>query len=86
MVLVGVTAALERTKLAALRSDVSEMRDEVRAIQPQVDRVKRLTAQREELERRLDVIRQLDEGRFLSVRVMDDAEPPGAPRTSGSPS
>ena len=65
VVLVGVTAALERTKVAALRSDVSEIRDEVRAIQPQVDRVKKLTAQREELERRLDVIRQLDENRFL---------------------
>lgn len=72
VVLVGVTAALERTKVAALRHDVSEIRDEVRAIQPQVDRVKRLTAQREELERRLEVIRQLDEGRCLGVRTMDD--------------
>ncbi len=72
VVLVGVTAALERTKVAALRSDVSEIRDEVRAIQPQVDRVKKLTAQREELERRLNVIRQLDEGRCLGVRTMDD--------------
>ncbi len=71
--IVGATAALEQAKVSALKSDVSELRDEVRAIQPQVDRVKRLTAQREELERRLDVIRQLDEGRFLSVRVMDDA-------------
>jgi type IV pilus assembly protein PilN len=70
--IVGVTAALEHAKVAALRSDVADLREEVRAIQPQVDRVKKLTAQREELERRLDVIRQLDEGRFLSVRVMDD--------------
>ncbi len=69
---VGVAATLERSKVAALNSDVAELQDEVRAIQPQVDRVKKLTAQREELERRLDVIRQLDDGRFLSVRVMDD--------------
>ena len=70
--LVGVTAALERAKVAALQNDVSEIRAEVLAIQPQVDRVKKFTAQREELERRLDVIRQLDEGRFLCVRTMDD--------------
>lgn len=71
--IVGATAALEQAKVSTLDRDVTELREEVRAIQPQVDRVKRLTAQREELERRLDVIRQLDEGRFLSVRVMDDA-------------
>ncbi len=69
---VGATAALEHAKVGTLRQDVADLREEVRAIQPQVDRVKKLTAQREELERRLDVIRQLDEGRFLSVRVMDD--------------
>lgn len=69
---VGVTGFVERTKLTALRDDVAEVREEVRQLKPQVDRVKQLTAQREELERRLDVIRQLDENRFLSVRVMDD--------------
>ena len=71
--IVGVTAALERAKVSALRKDVSELSEQVRAIQPQVDRVKKLTAQRQELERRLDVIRQLDQGRFLSVRIMDEA-------------
>jgi type IV pilus assembly protein PilN len=70
--LIALTAGLERAKLTALRSDVAQVKEEVRAIQPQVDRVKRLTSQREELERRLDVIRQLDEGRFISVRTMDN--------------
>jgi Tfp pilus assembly protein PilN len=70
--LIALTAGLERAKLAALQSDVVQVRDEVRAIQPQVDRVKRLTSQRQELERRLEVIRQLDEGRFVSVRMMDN--------------
>jgi type IV pilus assembly protein PilN len=72
VVLVGLFAGLERAKVAALRKDVVQLRDEVRAIQPQVDRVKKLTAQREDLERRLDIIRQLDEGRFVSVRMMDN--------------
>jgi Tfp pilus assembly protein PilN len=67
-----VTAVIERARVNGLRGDVVELRDEVRAIQPQVDRVKRLTAQREELERRLNIIRGLDDGRFLSVRVMDN--------------
>lgn len=72
LAIVAVTAVLERAKIAALSHDVTELREEVRAIQPQVDRVRRLTAQREDLERRLDVIRQLDQGRFLSVRIMDN--------------
>jgi Tfp pilus assembly protein PilN len=70
--IVGISAALERAKLGSLESDVTEIREEVRAIQPQVDRVNRLTAKREELERRLEVIRQLDDGRFLAVRIMDN--------------
>jgi Tfp pilus assembly protein PilN len=70
--LVTVIAVLEHAKVAALNKDVVELRDEVRAIQPQVDRVRKLTTQREDLERRLDIIRQLDQGRFLCVRMMDD--------------
>jgi Tfp pilus assembly protein PilN len=70
--IVTVIAVLEHAKVAALNKDVVELRDEVRAIQPQVDRVRKLTTQREELERRLDIIRQLDQGRFLCVRMMDD--------------
>jgi len=70
--LIALTAILERAKVAALRSDVAEIQEEVRAIQPQVDRVKRLTTERQDLERRLDIIRQLDQGRFISVRVMDN--------------
>lgn len=69
---VGVSAGLERAKLTTLRTDVAEVREEVRALQPQVDRVKKLTAKREELERRLEVIHQLDKERFASVRLMDE--------------
>ncbi len=72
LAVVGVTAALEHAKVGSLRNDVAQLQDEVRAIQPQVDRVKKLTAQREELHQRLDVIRQLDDGRFFSVRIMDN--------------
>jgi type IV pilus assembly protein PilN len=70
--LIALTAVLERAKVAALKSDVAEIQEEVRAIQPQVDRVKRLTSERQDLERRLDIIRQLDQGRFVSVRIMDN--------------
>jgi type IV pilus assembly protein PilN len=72
LVVVCVHAFLTQSKLSVLRTDVVEIQEEVRTIQPQVDRVKKLTAKREELERRLDVIRQLDEDRFLSVRWMDE--------------
>jgi Tfp pilus assembly protein PilN len=72
VVLIALSAVLERAKVATLRQDVAQVQEEVRAIQPQVDRVKKLTSQREELERRLEIIRQLDEGRFVSVRMMDN--------------
>lgn len=72
ILVIGITAVLERAKVSSLNRDVVELREEVRSIQPQVDRVRRLTAQREDLERRLDIIRSLDQGRFLSVRVMDN--------------
>ena len=72
LAVVCVHAFLTQSKLAMLRNDVTEVQEEVRAIQPQVDRVKKLTAKREELERRLEVIRQLDQDRFLSVRWMDE--------------
>jgi type IV pilus assembly protein PilN len=70
---IGGFALFEQARLASLRKDVAQLREEVRSIQPQVDRVRRLTTQREELERRLDIIRQLDQDRFLSVRIMDNA-------------
>jgi type IV pilus assembly protein PilN len=72
ILVIGITAVLERAKVSSLNRDVVELREEVRSIQPQVDRVRRLTAQREDLERRLDIIRELDQGRFLSVRVLDN--------------
>ena len=72
VLVIGITAVLERAKVSALNRDVVDLREEVRSIQPQVDRVRRLTAQREDLERRLDIIRSLDQGRFLSVRVLDN--------------
>jgi len=72
LLLIVVSATLEKTKVNTLNNDVTEIQEEVRRLQPQVDRVKRLTAKREELERRLDVIKQLDHDRFLSVRIMDD--------------
>lgn len=72
ILVIGITAVLERAKVSSLNRDVVDLREEVRSIQPQVDRVRRLTAQREDLERRLDIIRSLDQGRFLSVRVLDN--------------
>lgn len=72
ILVIGITAVLERAKVSSLNRDVVDLREEVRSIQPQVDRVRRLTAQREDLERRLDIIRSLDQGRFLSVRMLDN--------------
>ena len=38
ILVVGITAVLERAKVASLNRDVVELREEVRTIQPQVDR------------------------------------------------
>lgn len=67
---VGITV-MERSKIASLKRDIARAEEEARRLKPQIDKVNELTRQREELNTRLEIIQDLDKGRFHTVRVLD---------------
>ncbi len=69
--LAGVTM-MQQKKISGLKGDIARAEDEARRLKPQIDRVNELTKRREELNTRLQIISDLDKGRFHSVRLMDD--------------
>lgn len=69
--IVAVTA-MERARISGLKRDIARAEEEARRLKPQIDKVNQLTQRREELNTRLQVIQDLDRGRFQSVRLMDE--------------
>ncbi len=67
-----VLTAMERTRISGLKRDIARAEEEARLLKPQIDKVNALTQKREELNTRLQVIQDLDKGRFHSVRIMDE--------------
>lgn len=69
--IVAVTA-MERSRIAGLKRDIARSEEEARRLKPQIEKVNELTRKREELNTRLQVIMDLDKGRFHAVRLMDE--------------
>lgn len=69
--IVAVTA-MERAKISGLKKDIARAEEEARRLKPQIEKVNELTRRREELNTRLQLIQDLDKGRFESVRLMDE--------------
>jgi type IV pilus assembly protein PilN len=69
--IVAITA-MERSRIAGLKRDIARAEEEARVLKPQIEKVNELTRRREELNTRLQVIQDLDRGRFHSVRLMDE--------------
>jgi type IV pilus assembly protein PilN len=69
--IVAITA-MERTRIMSLKRDIARAEEEARLLKPQIEKINELTRKREELNTRLQVIQDLDRGRFHSVRVMDE--------------
>lgn len=67
---VGITV-MERSKITSLKRDIARAEEEARRLKPQIDKVNELTRKREELNTRLQIIQDLDKGRFHTVRVLD---------------
>ena len=63
--------AMQRTRIASLRADIRQTEVEMRRLQPQIDRIDQLTAEREQLNTRLSVIQGLSRDRYLAVKTMD---------------
>jgi type IV pilus assembly protein PilN len=69
--IVAITA-IERSRIAGLKRDIARAEEEARRLKPQIDKINELTRKREELNTRLQIIQDLDKGRFHSVRLMDE--------------
>jgi type IV pilus assembly protein PilN len=69
--IVAITA-MERSRIAGLKRDIARAEEEARVLKPQIEKVNELTRRREELNTRLQVIQDLDRGRFHAVRLMDE--------------
>ncbi len=63
---------MQSVKIASLRADIQAAEVEHRRLQPQIDRINQLMAQREQLNQRLAVIQTLTRERFFSVSLMDE--------------
>lgn len=69
--IVAVTA-MERSRISGLKRDIARAEEEARRLKPQIDKINELSRKREELNTRLQIIQDLDKGRFHSVRLMDE--------------
>jgi type IV pilus assembly protein PilN len=67
----GAMYAMQRSRIASLRADIAQAEVELRGLRPQVERINRLTAEREQLNLRLSIIQGLSRDRYTGVELMD---------------
>lgn len=68
---IGGVYTMQRSRMTSLRADIDAAASEMRKLQPQIDRIESLTAEREQLNLRLSIIQGLCRDRYLAVEVMD---------------
>ena len=75
-VLVGIvgTVVHQQAQIHVLAADVARVEQESKALAPQIAMVERLTRERADLDLRLSLIDRLSQGRFESVRMMDELD------------
>lgn len=69
---IGGIYLMQRVKIASLKADIQAAEVEHRRLQPQIDRINQLMAQREQLNERLSIIQTLNGGRFETVELVDE--------------
>ena len=70
--LMVVTSTVQGLRVRAMRAEVEALQKEARDLRPLIQRIDQLTAEREAVRRRLDVIEQLDQNRYVRVRLADE--------------
>lgn len=65
-------AVVQGNSLEKLDGEVSELRAESQRLAPQIARIKQLQREREQLDKRLDVITSLDADRYFRVHLMSE--------------
>lgn len=75
MVYAGAVAGiwvLQSRKIADYNTKIQALKDESSRLAPQLAKIRKLTAEREEVNKRLGIIASLDRDRYLHVRMMND--------------
>ena len=71
-VLIAGTGMGQRSRVAALQKEITNVEAQSRALAPQIARVNQLAQERAELDLRMGVINRLEKGRTQSVKLMDE--------------
>lgn len=78
VVLGGVVAAIvtmhatQSRQISDLEREVAALQRESESYKPQLERIRRITQQRQEVANRLDIIAKLDQERYFRVKVLDE--------------
>lgn len=70
MIMAMVT--LQSRKISTLDVGIREAKEESAKLAPQLERIRKLTAEREEVNKRLNVIASLDKDRYFRVQILND--------------
>ena len=70
--MLGGMATLQARKMSDLEQKVAVAKEEAQRLQPQLERIRKLTAEREEVRRRLNIIASLDRDRYYRVQLLND--------------
>lgn len=63
---------LQSRKITDYETRIQALKDESARLAPQLAKIRKLTAEREEVDKRLSIIASLDKDRYLHVRMMND--------------
>ena len=67
-----VTAVMQHNEVTKLNKDILVAKEETQRLAPQIARIKQLTKERDEVDKRLDAITMLDKNRYFRVRLMSE--------------
>jgi type IV pilus assembly protein PilN len=67
-----VGGTIQRHKVRELEKKIEEAKEESRRLAPQLAKIKQITKEREEVDRRLNLITSLDRHRYYRVKLLND--------------
>jgi type IV pilus assembly protein PilN len=70
--MVIAVASLQSKSVGDLEAKIEKVKQESEALAPQLERIRKLTKEREEVDRRLGIIASLDRERYFRVELLND--------------
>jgi type IV pilus assembly protein PilN len=67
-----VSSTIQRHRVRSLEKNIDEAREESRKLAPQLAKIKQITREREEVNKRLNLITSLDRHRYYRVKLLND--------------